>query len=101
MFPEEEWKAQEMKFKNVSFTKKDSRKFNRLFFSGAVEIIPDKQGRILIPSYLKHYAEIKKEIMLIGVSNRIEVWSREKWQEYYSVSKESFEDIAEKLVELE
>lgn len=100
MFPEEEWKQQEAKFKNLSFTKSQARKFNRLFFSGAVEAIPDKQGRILIPSYLKNYAGIKKEIMLIGVSSRIEIWSKEKWEEFYNTSKESFEDIAEKLMDL-
>ena len=101
MFPEEEWKSQEARFKNLSFTKRETRKFNRLFFSGAVEIIPDKQGRILIPSYLRHFAGIKKEIMIIGVSNRIEIWSREGWKEFYASSKESFEDIAEKLIDLE
>ena len=101
MFPEEEWKTQEAKFKNLSFTKKDARKFNRLFFSGAVVSIPDKQGRILIPLYLKNYAEIKKEIMLIGISNRIEIWSKDRWQEFYRSSRESFEDIAEKLIDLE
>ena len=101
MFPEEEWKSQESKFKALSFTKREARKFNRLFFSGAVEIVPDKQGRILIPPYLKHYAGIKKEIMIIGVSNRIEIWSKDKWEEFYGTSKESFEDIAEGLVDLE
>ena len=101
MFPEEEWKSQEAKFKNLSFTKIQARKFNRLFFSGAVEIVPDRQGRILIPPYLRHYADIKKEIMIIGVSNRIEIWSKEGWKAFYDSSKESFEDIAEKLIDLE
>ena len=101
MFPEEEWKQQEAKFRNLSFTKSQARKFNRLFFSGAVEVAPDKQGRILVPSYLKHYAGIKKEIMLIGVSSRIEIWSKEGWAEFYASSKDSFEDIAEKLMDLE
>jgi len=101
MFPEEEWKSQEVRFKNLSFTKREARKFNRLFFSGAVESVPDKQGRILIPTYLKNYADIKKDIVLIGVSNRIEVWSKEKWHEFYNGTKESFEDIAEKLIDLE
>ncbi|MFH1593855.1 MAG: division/cell wall cluster transcriptional repressor MraZ [Candidatus Omnitrophota bacterium] len=101
MFPEEEWKSQEAKFKNLSFTKREARKFNRLFFSGAVELTLDKQGRILIPPYLKHYASIKRDIMIIGVSNRIEIWSKERWQEFYNASKESFEDIAERLVDLE
>jgi len=101
MFPEEEWKQQEAKFKSLSFTKRESRRFNRIFFSGAVEVKVDKQGRILIPSYLKQYADIKKEIMIIGVSNRIEIWGKDKWQEFYKTSKDSFEDIAEKLIDLE
>ena len=101
MFPEEEWRQQESKFKSLSFTKREARKFNRLFFSGAVELIADKQGRILIPGYLKSYAEIKKDLMLIGVSNRIEIWAKEKWNEFYQTSKESFEDIAERLIDLE
>nr|MBU1328400.1 division/cell wall cluster transcriptional repressor MraZ [Candidatus Omnitrophota bacterium] len=99
MFAEDEWKVQEQKFKSMSFTKRESRKFNRLYFSGASEMVPDKQGRILIPSYLKDYAEIKKEVYIIGVSNRIEIWSHELWEEYYSKSKDTFEDVAEKLIE--
>jgi MraZ protein len=98
MFTETEWKAQESKFRSVSFTKSDSRRFNRLYFSGAVEIECDKQGRILIPKYLKDYAGIKRDVMVIGVSNRIEMWARETWEQYYASSKESFEEIAEKLM---
>ena len=101
MFPEEEWRNQEAKFRALPFTKRETRKFNRLFFSGATPVVPDKQGRILVPAYLKSYANIKKEIMLIGVSNRIEIWSRENWKEFYATSKESFEDVAEKLMDLE
>ncbi|MBL7155609.1 MAG: division/cell wall cluster transcriptional repressor MraZ [Candidatus Omnitrophica bacterium] len=101
MFPEDEWKLQEARFKNLSFTKSQARKFNRLFFSGAVETVPDKQGRILVPPYLKSYAGIKKDIMIIGVANRIEIWNKDKWAEFYRTSKESFEDIAEKLIDLE
>ena len=99
MFAEDEWKVQEQKFKSLSFTKAESRKFNRLYFSGASEMIPDKQGRILIPDYLRGYAEIKKEVYVIGVSNRIEIWSQQLWEEYYAKSKDTFEDVAEKLIE--
>ena len=99
MFSEEEWKAQENKFKAIPFTKQQSRTFNRLYFSGAVEIIPDKQGRILIPQYLKDFAEIKRDVMIVGVSNRIEIWAKDKWQEFYGSSRESFEEIAEKLMD--
>jgi MraZ protein len=99
MFSEEEWRAQEAKFKAISFTKQEARTFNRLYFSGAVEVSPDRQGRILIPQYLKDFADIKKEVIIVGVSNRIEIWSKEKWQQFYGSSRQSFEEIAEKLIE--
>ena len=99
MFAEEEWRAQEQKFKAVSFTKQESRIFNRLYFSGAVDLSPDRQGRILLPQYLKDFAEIKKEVMIVGISNRIEIWGKDKWQEFYGNWRQSFEEIAEKLIE--
>jgi len=98
VFTESEWKTQESKFKSIPFTKSEARKFNRIYFAGATQIECDKQGRILIPKYLKDYAGIKRDVMIIGVSNRMEVWSRDEWQKYYSSSKDSFEDIAEKLM---
>jgi len=98
VFTESEWRSQESKFKSISFTKSEARKFNRLYFSGATQVEFDKQGRILIPKYLKDYAGIKRDVMIIGVSNRIEIWSKELWREYYDSSKESFEEIAEKLI---
>lgn len=98
MFTENEWKTQEAKFKSISFTKSEARKFSRVYFSGASQIECDKQGRILVPKYLKDYAGIKRDVMIIGVSNRIEIWAKDKWEEYYKISQESFEDIAEKLM---
>lgn len=98
MFTEEEWKTQEAKFKSMSFTKAESRKFNRLYFSGAVEITFDKQGRMLIPKYLKDFAGIRREVMIIGVSNRIEIWDLKKWEEFYNSEKGSFEKISENLL---
>ncbi len=99
MFAEEEWRTQENKFKTIPFTKQQARTFNRLYFSGAVEVISDKQGRILIPQYLKDFAMIKKDVMIVGVSNRIEIWAKDKWQEFYGTSRQSFEEIAEKLMD--
>lgn len=101
VFSEDEWKAQEAKFKELSFTKSESRKFNRLYFSGACELQVDKQGRVLIPVYLRSYAEIKKDVVVVGVSNRIEIWAKDKWDEFYSKTKDSFEEIAEGLMEPE
>ena len=98
VFTEEEWKLQEQKFKSLSFTKAEARKFNRLYFSGACEIILDRQGRILIPKYLKDYAEIIKEVVIVGVANRIEIWSKKHWRDFYEKTQGAFEDIAEKTL---
>ncbi len=99
VFTEEEWRAQEKKFKDMSFTREEARKFNRLYFSGAAEVLCDKQGRILIPAYLKDYADIKVDVVIIGVSDRIEIWAREKWNEFFKQNLGSFESLAEKLIE--
>ncbi len=98
VFTEETWKTQEKKFRDMPFTKGDSRKFNRLFFSGAVDVVCDKQGRILIPDYLKEYAAIEEAVVIIGVSDRIEIWSKDKWKEFFEGNKGQFEDLAEKLI---
>jgi MraZ protein len=100
MFAEEEWRSQENKFKTMSFTKQQSRIFNRLLFSGAVEICADKQGRVLVPQYLKDFAQIKKDVMVVGVSNRIEIWAKDAWTDFYANSRQSFEEIAEKLMDV-
>jgi MraZ protein len=98
VFTEEAWKSQERKFREMPFTRNESRKFNRLYFSGASEVVCDKQGRILIPSYLKDYAEIKEDVVIIGVSDRFEIWAKEKWQKFFEANQGSFEELAEKLV---
>lgn len=100
MFSEYEWRVQEQKFKNQSFTKQDSRTFNRMFFSGAVDVVPDGQGRFIIPQYLKEYAAINKEVILIGVSNRIEIWDRATWKDFFNQSNAIFEQTAEKMMDL-
>ena len=97
IFTENEWKSQESRYRSLSLTRSDARKFNRLFFGGAVEIECDKQGRILLPKFLKDHAGIKRDVVVIGVSDRIEVWSRENYKEFYDQSKDSYEEIAEKL----
>jgi MraZ protein len=96
---EPEWRKMEEKLKNVSFTKQDSRFFNRLFFSGAQEIEIDAQGRIIIPDYLKDFSGIKKDIVILGVSDRIEIWDKESWKKSYQENSKKFEDISESLFE--
>ncbi len=100
MFTEDEWRIQEKKFKAMSFTRKEARSFNRLFFSGAVDVVPDKQGRFIIPQFLKTYASIDQKVIVIGVANRIEIWSDEMWKTFYQDSNASFEQISENMIDL-
>ena len=95
----DEWKKLEEKLKTLPLTSKDARAFVRFFFSGANETTIDKQGRALIPISLIEYANIEKDIVSIGVSTRIEIWSKEKWDEYNDANID-FEAIAEKMSEL-
>lgn len=99
IYPMEEWKILEEKLRKLPLTNKDARAFVRFFFSGANEISIDKQGRALIPQNLMKYANINKEIVSIGVATRIEIWSKEKWEEYNDANID-YEQIAEKMSEL-
>ena len=94
-----EWTIMEEKLKKLPLTSKDARAFVRFFFSGANEVTIDKQGRALIPQNLCEYASIQKEIVSIGVSTRIEIWDKNKWDEY-NYSDMNFDEIAEKMMEL-
>lgn len=100
VYPQHEWAALEQKLKSLPFTRADARAFVRFFFSGASECELDKQGRILIPANLREYARLSKEVMVLGVSSRVEIWSRERWDEYNATAEENFEEIAEKIVDL-
>ncbi|NLX90100.1 MAG: division/cell wall cluster transcriptional repressor MraZ [Firmicutes bacterium] len=100
-YPMEEWNNLERKLKTMPFTRAEARAFMRLFFSGASEVELDKQGRILIPPILREHAELNKEVTFIGVSNRAEIWSKEKWEEYSNKSNLSYEQVAEKMIDFE
>lgn len=99
VYPLEEWKKLEDKLKTLPLTNKDARTFVRFFFSGACEVELDKQFRGLIPQNLKEYAKIEKDIVSIGVLSRVEIWSREMWEEYNNLNVD-FDVIAEKMNDL-
>lgn len=100
-YPLDEWKRLEEKLKALPVTKKDARAFTRFFFSGATEVDIDKQGRINIPASLLSFSKIEKECVVIGVSSRIEIWSKSLWEEYYEQSEQSFNDIAENIIDFD
>jgi MraZ protein len=97
-YPLKEWALIEDKLKGLPLTKKDARAFTRFFFSGATESELDKQGRINIPAPLLQYAKLEKECVVLGVSNRIEIWSKQIWEDYFLESEESFAEIAENMI---
>ena len=98
LFPESEWRISEGRFKQIPFTKSEGRKFNRMLFSGAVEVTVDGLGRLLVPKNLKEFAQIKQDVVIVGVSSRMEVWSKEKWLAFYESSRQSFEEVAERVM---
>lgn len=101
VYPPLEWEKIEGKLKALPFTRADARAFTRFFFSGAVECEVDKQGRVLVPQNLREYARLQKEAVVIGVSNRVEIWSREVWEKYSDDAGLSYENIAEKIEDLD
>lgn len=100
VYPMNEWQILEQKLKSLSLMKSDARAFTRFFFSGATECEWDKQGRVNLPGNLRQYAKLEKECVVLGVSSRVEIWSKDTWEEYFQQSEETFNDIAEKLVDL-
>ncbi len=101
VYPIEEWSLLEQKLKSLPLMKADARAFTRFFFSGATEGEWDKQGRVNVPANLRQYAKLDKECIIIGVSSRVEIWSRSVWEQYYNESEQSFNEIAEKLVDFD
>lgn len=101
VYPMEEWKILENKLKSLPLMKADARAFTRFFFSGATECDWDKQGRANLPANLREYAKLEKDCVVLGVSNRVEIWSKDIWNSYFAESEGTFNEIAEKLVDFD
>ena len=99
-FSQNEWENVETKLKTLPLTNKNARDFVRFFLSGAMECEIDKQGRFLISSNLRNVATLEKEVVIIGVGTRIEIWNKDKWEEYNSEENISADDIAENMTML-
>ncbi len=98
VYDNSEWKSFEEKLKALPLTNKDARQFVRFFLAGAAAVEVDKQGRILVPSVLREFAGLEKEVVLVGVASRVEIWSRAKWEN--TATYEDMEEIAEHMAEL-
>ncbi|MBD3208141.1 MAG: division/cell wall cluster transcriptional repressor MraZ [Candidatus Nealsonbacteria bacterium] len=100
LYPIKEWKELAKKLEALPTSKTDARGFVRLILSGAVDVSLDKLGRILIPDYLNEYAGLKKNVAVIGISNKIEIWDEEKWKNYIRKTEKEIPDMAGRLEEL-
>ena len=99
-FSQNEWNNFQEKLKSLPLTNKNARDFVRLFLSGAIECELDKQGRFLLTGNLREYAHLEKEVAIIGVGTRIEIWNKDKWKEYNSEENISADEIAENMTML-
>jgi MraZ protein len=100
VFPYEEWKSFEEKLKNLPLTNRDARAFVRFFYAGAMDCSLDKQGRINLNTKLREHATLGKEVSIIGVGSRVEIWDRNAWEQYNAPDNLSYDDIAEQMAEL-
>lgn len=100
VFTKGEWEKLAGKLMTLPLAKANSRAFVRLMMAGAMDVVPDGQGRILVPEYLRKYAGIKKEAVVAGLYNRVEVWAVEAWEKYKSKTEGASDEIAEQLGEL-
>lgn len=99
-YPLASWEQIQSKLKDLPLVKRQARAFTRFFYSAAVEVSVDKQGRVNIPQVLLDHAQIDKACQIVGVMDRVEIWSAETWQAYQDDLDDSFEDIAEELFDL-
>jgi MraZ protein len=100
VFGLKEWEVLAEKLISLPLAQANSRAFARLMLAGAMDAKLDAQGRILVPDYLREYAHLKKQVVVAGLYNRIEIWDSEVWKQYKTKTESASDEIAEKLSEL-
>ncbi len=101
VFPTAQWERRSKAIAKMPLTQRDARAFSRFVFSGAMDVVPDKQGRVLLPAYLREYAGIDGDAIIIGLHDRLEIWNPDRWRDVKLEAEENMELIAEKLGDLE
>jgi len=94
------WKSVMEELRKLPTGRAESRKFSRAVLGGAIEVSLDKLGRVLIPDYLKKYADLKKNVIVCGLSNKLEIWDNKKWETYRKKAEQDIDKVAENLPEL-
>ena len=100
VYPNDEWTRFEEKLKSLPLTNKNARQFTRFFLAGAAACEVDKQGRILLPQVLREFASLEKDVVLVGVASRIEIWSRERWDVSMNTYDGDMDEVAENMESL-
>jgi len=100
LYPKKEWDKMAQGIADLPIDKSGNRAFSRAMLAGAVEVEFDKQGRIILPDYLRRFASLAKNVVIAGLYNRLEIWDESRWNEYQSNSEKNFTDIAEALRDL-
>jgi MraZ protein len=97
VYTSEEWQKASEKWSSLTISQTEARSFARMMLAGAMEVQLDKLGRILVPDYLKDYAGLKKNVIVCGLSNRLEIWDEEKWETYKKEAEKGVDEIVSKL----
>lgn len=100
LFPKEEWDKLAQKLAGLPLGQSNSRAFARLMLAGAMDVELDKQGRVVLPEYLRAYAGLDKNVVVAGLYTRLELWDEEKWQAYTKKVESDADSVAEQLGEL-
>ncbi len=99
LYPLSDWKDLATRLSALPLSQKSARAFARLMLAGAMEVVPDKQGRVILPGYLRKYAGIKTAAVVTGLYNRVEIWDEATWQQYRTQSETDSTALAEELGE--
>ena len=100
LFSKEEWKKLAEKITKLPVSQANSRAFQRFMLGSAMDVETDKQGRIIIPEYLRHYANLTKKAVVVGLYGRLEIWDEDKWIQYRQNTEKESSDISEQIAEL-
>ncbi len=100
LYPQKDWQELASKLSKLPISQANTRAFSRLMLAGAMDVSLDKQGRIILPDYLRKYASTKKKVVIAGLYNRLEIWDEVSWNKYKTTTEKDSGDIAEALGEL-
>ena len=95
VFPTAEFRRLAEQLESAPVTHKAARAYGRVFFASAHDEVPDKQGRVSIPAHLREYAGLDRDVVVIGASNRVEIWDQQAWDSYLATSEDAFAEIEE------